>query len=207
MNNRQEREIQSFERVRELLQSEFGYKNISYKLNEDFGLDVMADNTKIEVKSCETTILDNPWFSTTSGYFKSIRYKENDPSTGYTLDSLENTPYSIENPYLRWNSSSTYHYGFPVEVSGHTAVVLNLDCIESPVINCKFSKCVRNKIAVIFEFKDAWVLFRWSDLESARLCNLEMWVKSGHTKCFNKRIPCWERKVFLDVSKAKIIRK
>lgn len=199
---RNNREMGSLIRAGEMLVQNFhGITSVTFDDVERFGADIMINGTiPAEVKSCALPLLGNKWFSVLSGYTGAVRYKENDPSTGFTLDELENTTYDYQ------STSCTYHYGFPESLSEHNVVMLNLDCVQSPVIKCKFSKCVRNHVALIFEFTDCWALFKWSDLESARLCNIEMKVRTGHTKELGgSHQPCWERKVALDLDKARII--
>lgn len=204
MKNKKEREIESLERARDMLIRNFSaITSVTVNDGEDYGPDLTVNGSLgIEVKSHEIPLKGNRWFSTTSGYSGAVRHRKNDQSSGYTLDELEKNPYDYD------GTGYTYVYGFPPAVYDKFVTLVNLDCKESPVDKCKYSKLVRNHIPIIFEFDDCWALFRWSDLEKARVCNIEMLVRTGHTKEFGgSHKPVWERKTFLDLSKAKIIDK
>lgn len=188
------------------------YATIDFQEDDDFKAgDVLLNGEKlVEIKRIskgQMRLENNIWFSTSSGYTGAVRYKKNDPSTGYTYDALEGNEYTILNPYDKGDSTGKYVYGFPESVKGKRAIMVNLDGTETPVWKNKYYQCVTQKVGIAFEFKDCWVVYKWDELEDARLCSLEMWIRTGHanTSQFGSHQPCWERKVALDLDKARII--
>lgn len=208
-------DIESLERTVKMFKDNWGTGITGSTINreEDYcPYDITINSTKFEVKSITSPLYKNGsiniHYNGKNGFKdrntgeKQVRY-EDEPWTSWT--PMDVYYYEKDNYYSK---DHKYIEGLPKEVWDKDLVFINLDSPVSQVLeNGKAFKLWDDNIGLVIETTDAWLIYKPDDLKISFACNAEVKPRDGHTKHFNNHAKVWERKMFLDIAGATIIRK